>query len=83
MQSLNGMSPQETMHQWEGNENYYEMVAVTFDCKKVGHENEKCKDTLLHLMGGKMKQPITKYRSNSPSPSVLLELHPKTIYQPG
>ena len=20
------------------NENYYEMVAVTFDCKKVGHE---------------------------------------------
>ena len=25
------------------NENYYEMVAVTFDCKKVGHETKNAK----------------------------------------
>ena len=63
------------------NENYYEMVAMTFDCKKVGHE-PKIRRHGIKLSDGKTKQNITKYRSNSPSSSVLLDLATFEDYLP-
>ena len=44
--------------------------------------NHKCEDMVLNLSDGKMKQNITKYHSNSPWPSVLLELVTSEDYLP-
>ena len=44
--------------------------------------DQKCKDTVLNVRDGKMKQNITKYRPNSRSPSVLLELVTSEDYLP-